>query len=456
MKKCIKNMILKTIAARIRKKTKLSKIQSYELAATLVNCFYSMNGLHFRRNKIYTDVMFNGLDWRHFSLTEEYLSKQIGTVKQLPRYREPIGLWYTINSEETYTDAPKIQNTDQITYYASGREPLLAVANYVAPERKVVLLPYFTCGTVFQPFLENNWKIIYYKVDTELRLDTKDVEALYEKYQPSIAVFMEYSGMDLTEEELQTIGKLKRSGCVTIVDRSQNHYSQQQHKEVDFYFCSLRKWYPCPDGGYLKRNGDIPLPPAPTDHNDVYATTCAAMMFANGLASKTKATQYLQLARFFRKVSSAYVCCQPVRERSMSEYSKAVYFQEKQKDSLYMQQRKANFEYISQRIEGFTSIRPVCSDKSRLTAPPFYFHIYADNRKRLCQYLTTKGIMSWIFWNKPKGFGTLDDDTEYIFAHIVPLPCDQRYCIGHMKALCNALEEYEKEFGTSTTPPSAT
>ena len=447
MKRCIKRMVLNLAARRIRKKTKLSKIQSCELAHTLINCFYSMNGLHFRRNKMYTDVMFHGLDWKNFSLTEAYLSKQIGPAKHLPHYREPIGQWYTIDSEETYTDAPKIQNTDRITYYASGREPLLAVANHVAPERKVVLLPYFTCGTVYQPFLENNWEIVYYKVSTELKMDTQDIESLYEKHKPSIAIFMEYSAMDLTGDELRTIGRLKQDGCVTIVDRSQNIYSECRHKEVDFYCGSLRKWYPCPDGAYLERNGEISLPPLPRDYNDVYATTCSAMMFANGLARKTKAEQYLKLARFFRKISSSYVCYQPVRERNMSEYSKAVYLQEKRKDSLYMQQRTANFEYIFRRIEGFTTVRPVCSDLSRFTSVPFYFHIYADDRQRLCRYLGAKGIMPWIYWHKPKGFGTLDAQTEYIFGHIVSLPCDQRYCIGHMKVLCDVLESYEREFG---------
>jgi selenocysteine lyase/cysteine desulfurase len=272
------------------------------------------------------------------------------------------------------------------------------VANHVAQARKIVLVPYFTCGTVFQPFWENGWETVYYKVTRDLKIDTQDVEALYEQYKPSIAIFMEYSGMDLTESELQTIGKLKQAGCVTIVDRSQNIYSTQYAKEVDFYCGSLRKWYCCPDGAYLQKNGDIPLPPVPDAavYNVVYATLCSVMMFTNALARKTNIKQYLDLASFFRKLSASYVRSQQVRTRNMSEYSKAVYLQEQNKDQTYMQRRSENFHYIYQRIASFSLMHPVCSDLSRFTSTPFYFHIYTRDRSDLSRFLTARGIATWV------------------------------------------------------------
>lgn len=443
----IKRIALRLVSHWIKRKTALSKIQSSELASSLVHTLYAINGLHFRRNQTLLRVMFDRINWKEFCLTEEQFHSELRSITYNKDYREPIGIWFTIDSEETYSGAPKIQNTDRVTYYASGREPFLAVANHISPERKVVLMPYFTCVTVHQPFNENGWKIVFYKVSKDLKIDTQDVELLYEQHKPAMAVFMEYSAMDLTEDELRVIGKLKRAGCVTVVDRSQNIYSETRSEEVDFYCGSLRKWFCCPDGAYLEKNGDISLPPVPNadDHNDVYATACAAMMFANGLARKRKIIQYRAMGFFFRKLSAAYVCGQPVRTRSMSEYAKAVYLQERSKDDVYIRRRKENFEYIFRRIEAFSTMCAVCSDFSRFNSVPLYFHIYTEDRSKLSKYLMTKGVATLINWNRPKCFGVLDEQTEYIFQHILSLPCDQRYTQDDMKIMCDALEAYELE-----------
>ncbi len=446
MKKKIKQMILRRFSAKIQKKTQLSPVQSDELAETLIRILSSMNGLRFWKNRLYLWAIY-GIDWKHFSFTEEKMRSLIGKPKYID-YQQRLGIWYTIDAEQDYRNAPQVQNSDRITYYASGREPLLAVANHVAPERKVVLLPYYTCGTVYQPFLENGWQIVSYRVTKDLKLDCRHVEEMYQEYKPSIAVFMEYSGKDLTAEELTTVGKLKQAGCVTIVDRAQNLYSERRSAAIDFYCGSLRKWYCIPDGGYLERNGEISMPPLPPEgvYNDVYATVCAAMMFLNGLARKTQVSQYQELAEFFRKVSTSYVCCQPVRLRNMSEYSKAVYLVEREKDGLYKQRRMENYRYIHQRIADFTMLRPMCGDLDRVTSTPFYFDIYARDRGHLSGYLRTKGIGSWVQWPKPGSLGELDEDTAFIFRHCLSLSCDQRYTLEDMKRLCDALEDYERTY----------
>lgn len=445
MKKFAKKIVMRRFSAKIEKKTKLSKVQSDELAETLIRILYGLNGLRFWRNRMYLRTVY-GIDWKRFSFTEETFQSLIGKPKYNPEYREPMGIWYTIDSEADYRDAPQVQNSDRITYYASGREPLLAVANHVAPERKVVLLPFYTCGTVFQPFLENGWEVVCYKVTRDLRIDIQNVLELYNIHKPSIAVFMEYGGKDLTREELDAVGKLKQAGCVTIVDRAQNLYSEKRDPEVDFYCGSLRKWYRFPDGGYLERNGEISMPPLPKEgiYNDVYATTCGAMMFLNSLARRTKVDQYRQLAEFFRKLSTSYVCCEPVRERNMSAYSKAVYLIERQNDEVYKQRRMENYRYIHSRIASFTLLRPICSDLARVTSTPFYYDIYARDRNHLSRYLSEKGIATWIQWAKPGCLGELDGDTAFIFRHCLSLPCDQRYTLEDMEKLCDALEAYEK------------
>lgn len=451
----IRIALVKLLTPLVSRKTGLSKLQSAELITCAVPFYCGANRLPFQWQRFLWRVLINKVDWKQFRLSEAQFSDKAKTVNLLKDYREPIGTWFTIDSENTYDGAAKIQNTDTVTFYASGREPLLALANQIGSEHKVVLMPYFTCSTVSQPFQENNWKIVYYKVSRELRIDTNHVEALYEEYKPSLAVFMEYSGMDLTREELQTIGRLKQRGCVTAVDRTQNIYSESRAQEIDFYFGSIRKWYCIPDGAYLERNGDIPLPPEPPKdtYNDVYTTLRAVSMFTMGMLRKTKAAHYAGISYFCSKLAAIYICQQPVRLRNMSEYSKAVYLLEQSQDSRYAQQRKDNFRYVFHRIRSHSRVRPVCDDLNSYPSAPMCVNVYADDRDALIRFLESNGISALIMWKKPYFLDMVDEETAYIFQHILSLPCDQRYSEEDMRVLCEVLEAYELERqGTSPMP----
>lgn len=430
----------------IRRKTSLTKVQSKELAVCLIPALYGFNGLKLRRNILFWRILFHVLDWKSFSLTEEKFLNAVGDATYDYDYQEPIGGFFTIDSEQNHMDTPKVQNTGERTYYASGREAFRAIADHISVERKVVLMPYYTCGTVYRAFSEAGWEIVYYRISKNLKIDKQNVESLYEMYRPTAAVFMEHCGMDFTDDELQTIDRLKRSRCITIVDRTQNIYSKAYSKAVDFYAGSLRKWFCCPDGAYLEKNGEIPLPPVPAEdaYNHVFTTLSSAAMFVNGLAQKTKVKKYIALGRFFRQLASAYSSSQPIRARNMSEYSKAVYFQERKKDGVYANRRKENWEYIYCRIAPFTTVRAACMDPKRLTSVPLFFHIYADDADELAAFLTGKGITTWRFL-LPKGFEAVDEQTMYLYQHTLLLPCDQRYGEGEMKKLCDMIEAYDIE-----------
>lgn len=449
IRKYISGTIARMYAFRIQKKTSLDRKQSVELARCLVPMLFVRKSLYFKQRKLFLKLLLQDFDWKNFCMTQEQFDKNWAFPTGRRGVGKSIGMWFTIDSEETCTDAPKVQNTERITYYASGREPFLAVAKYIAPKRKVVMMPHFICATVSQPFRENGWTIVYYKVKKDLKIDTAHMKAVFEKHKPSILIAMEYSGLDLTRDELETIGRIKDAGCVIIVDRTQNIYNEKQNREVDFYCGSLRKWFCCPDGAYLEKNGDIPLPPPPKAdaYNDVYATACAAMMFANGLALKTQNSQYLKLGWFFRKLSASYVCGNPVRERNMSEYSKAVYLQACGRKEQYIQIRKSNFQYIWDRISQFAAVRPACEQYDRYSSAPMCCLIYVDDRTKFSQYLDSKGITLWNYIPRASRLKKMDEETEWMFRHILSLPCDQRYTRDDMKELCDAIEEYERQNG---------
>ena len=99
----MKKVLLRQLSSKIQRKTKLSQIQSFELAETLLRILYGMNGVKVWKNRWYLQAVY-GIDWKNFSFTEEKMRRLIGRPKIDPQYREPMGLWYTIDSEADFRD----------------------------------------------------------------------------------------------------------------------------------------------------------------------------------------------------------------------------------------------------------------------------------------------------------------------------------------------------------------
>ena len=49
--------------------------------------------------------------------------------------------------------------------YSLCREALLVVARSLSSTNKIVLLPAYTCDTVYMPFKQEGWKCIYYSIN---------------------------------------------------------------------------------------------------------------------------------------------------------------------------------------------------------------------------------------------------------------------------------------------------
>lgn len=447
MKYIIKKLISKLITNSIKRKTKLSREQSTAIAECFLSVLYNKKSLSFRQFKFWFNLLFNETNWKEVIISEDWFRNKFLFTGQLEEYHEPIGCWFTIDADNNYVNKPLINNTKNIIFYSSGRECLLAIANMKQYKNKTVLLPAFTCETVCQPFAENGWKIIFYKIDLSLKIDRNHIETLCTKYEPSVAVFMEYCGMDLSSEDLNIISNIKQSGCLTIVDTTLNIYSTKRHQDVDFYYGSIRKWIPCPDGAYLEKNSTTSLPIAPknTENNEVLTTTCTIAMYANGLALKWRCKRFHSIAYYFRQLSLLYLDTQPVLERNMSNYSRAIFYQEQKNRLKYIESRIMNCKYIFNRIRSYKTMEPAFTDISRITCAPLYFHIYAKEKNSLVRYLEKNGIQTWSY-HMPQRLDAPDEQIRYIYEHTIFLPCDQRYNEIDMKLMCDVLEKYEKKY----------
>ena len=76
---------------------------------------------------------------------------------------------------------------------------------------------------------------------------------------------------------------------------------------------------------------------------------------------------------------------------------------------------------------------------------PLYCPIYIDGNKRdeIRKYMRQKNILLPVIWPKPQNImERICTDVQWIFDHILAIPCDQRYSSEDMESIVLGIKEY--------------
>lgn len=384
-------------------------------------------------------LLFFKISWKEFEPDYELFPKREYTI---PCDNSSIGRWYSVipQEEKKTEEKPDLPN---MKYFSIGREAINHILQINSFERKVALLPNFTCFTVLSPFLQGKWELCFYRYNKDMSVDTEYFYEVFQKEKPSLCIFQPLSGMGFLETEKELIAYARKNGCMTVVDQTQDTYNIRNDQNVDYYCGSLRKWYPFPDGSFLySEKYEIDGCDALRE-NFIYRTAMGLCMFAAHLKAAYNNPYFKYLYKFMWIFSTTYISNAEITTHTMSSYSRKILAEQDEKYNA--QRRIENFNYIYQGIAGLGKVKPVCSSIDRLTGVPLCFHVYADNRQRFSAYLSTKGIVTQLLWSKPPYISklTLDETSEYIYGHIVSLPCDQRFDVDDMKRMVDAIRAYD-------------
>ena len=93
-----------------------------------------------------------------------------------------------------------------------------------------------------------------------------------------------------------------------------------------------------------------------------------------------------------------------------------------------------------------SQLDPACEgDWRRRVSVPFAC-IGKGGRKELQQYLASKDIYATVIWGCPEEYKeTIDEDSKYVYDHILCFHVDQRYDETDMNRILNVLKEYYKK-----------
>ena len=323
--------------------------------------------------------------------------------------------------------------------YSLCREALYNLAISLSDTNNQVLIPAYTCQTVITPFKEAGWGCHFYSIQKNLRIDGDSLMAQCECFKPSLIIVHPFFGMDLNAQEVQLLRHLSNTTKI-VVDLTQCIFSKQNLPFVDYYLGSYRKWFPIPDGGYLRANKDLCPNNQPVTENTAFVSCQTDAMYLRGAYFANGDPNLKAISIRLNKMADAMVE-ERIGLHCMSTFSWSLKLQ--QDEERIQQIRNANYRYLFHHISESDRISLVCGDIHCVTTAPLYFTIYVDNRESLQQQLIEDRVYAPIIWPVEDEEVLISDDVKYIYEHILAIPCDQRYDERDMERIVKIINDYQ-------------
>lgn len=354
-----------------------------------------------------------------------------------------IGSFFSIcQCRDSVNTMHDVSDNKQVRQYSLCREALLEIARHYNTNNKRVIFPAYTCRSVFEPFIQEGWECRYFDVSKDLRIKVDSFVALFETFNPEVCIIHPYFGTDLTDEELQTLAYVKRRfGCLMVEDKTQCIFSSSVHEVFDVTVGSYRKWFSIPDGGFLRVERDLPklvIPDTDYPDNEPFVSLMSDAMYLRGTFLKSGDEEIKAIARRISALSLSKINGVIATHR-MSDYSLKLMHGFDTED--IQKRRMDNYIFLFDALKNSYRLKLVKESVAEIKSAPLYFPIYAKNRDIFQNALSKKSIFATALWQTSATPEMVSDsDVEYIFNHILVIPCDQRYDRTDMERVVDVIE----------------
>lgn len=319
-------------------------------------------------------------------------------------------------------------------YFDSGRSALRYLMNYlkqISGNEGLVLLPSYICDSVIDVFELKN--IRYYRIKKDLNIDIGSLEQAIDG-NVRIVYLMHYFGALQSLDILERILELKRNYGFTIIEDTTHSIFTNVNTIGDFCVCSLRKWFPIPNGGVLYTKQFIQNPQLKRKNS----VKCFEAMLLKHLFIE----EGLECNAMYRKKF--------VEEEEGLDEQKEVYGISTISEQLLKcfsistlcLQRQENYHKVS-RFLSKNGVTPMIQLEggTALCCP-----IYVENRDELKKFLMEHKIYCATHWPISEKIDNMwKKEAEEMSNHMISLPIDQRYKEQEIAYLEGILELYWKE-----------
>lgn len=319
---------------------------------------------------------------------------------------------------------------EKAVYTDSGRSAIRLLLPQL--KKRKILMPAYICKSVIDCF-HDDFVIEFYQLDDKLQINLEDLK-LKLNQDVSVVYVMHYFGMLQGKEQLTYIMEQKKEYGYVIIEDTTHCLLTVKKTIGDFQVCSLRKWFPIPDGGVLYGNHLKDHYQLKEEKDDAGKVTEA--MILKNLYIK----EGIDCNNAYRKIFMN-------AERKLDD-QKEIYhlstFSEVLLECINTKQicerRKNNWNYLYGKLAG-TGIVPMFHIEAEYFIP-FAFPVLVENRDDFRAYLIKNQVYCAIHWEMETEQQKGIKENIRLSEHILSLPIDQRYTKEHMEYLVETIQNY--------------
>lgn len=319
--------------------------------------------------------------------------------------------------------------------FRSGRDAMKALARTAG--RRRVLLPALCCESMLVPFARNDYELVFYRLQEDLRGDERDV--LNRLRDGDIFLYLSYFGIrpfsDTFLENLRTSGR----DLLLVEDRTQDLIAPRPACgfQPDAMVASLRKWAALPEGGVLQ----TALAPCPAGEDSAFGDLCRKAQGEKDryLADWVSARKQAFLAQFHEAETLLDEGGEPVAMSAEYRGTAA----NLDFGAIYAARRR-NLLHLKARLEPLSAAGRLRFLSDSPADSTLYLPILLEDRDRVQRAMAEEKIYCPVIWPQPAETAGVCPVSCAVTKHMLALPVDQRYREAEMDFFADTLEKILK------------
>lgn len=295
-----------------------------------------------------------------------------------------------------------------------------------------VLLPEYICDSVIEAFSGN--KINYYRLKKDLTIDLDDLGSKINN-ETSVVFIMHYFGALQPKGILDQIKDMKSKNDFIVIEDTTHSFFSQMQTIGDYCICSLRKWFPIPDGGVIYSQNSLDFCMYEKLEVNRNIDKAYGMLLKTLYLDKKMDANLLYRKIFVETESEFDKSCQIKKISNFSKYLLNCY-----DISHLMTKRKDNYAQLLKEVELMGLKTSVRIEKDWC---PFVLTISLTGRDKFREYLIRNKIYCAVHWPLNETPLYENSSARKRASRMISLPIDQRYGDREMKYLIAVLKRYD-------------
>lgn len=338
---------------------------------------------------------------------------------------------YVINNNASSNDFCFISDDEQ--HLSTCRSCLSFLAEQYT--KRTIVVPFYTCSTVVDPFIEKGWKVIPYQIDRNLKIVWDKLIDIVLSESPSLILFHSYFGFQTINDNPECINWIKNRGIDIINDTTCSLLSTFSRIKSDYCVGSIRKWFPIPDGALLQ---GINIPSIESYNKDLEKAKLDAFVTKAKYLSGASIDKNDMLEKFTHATHLIDMASVPYTIAPTSR----IFLSKENVDSVRVLRRN-NYNRLYHHIDSIEGIFLPLKEADFNTVP-YLLPIIVNDRSELQKYLAINGVYATILWTKPLQFMNIKDENS-IYESILCFPINQCYGLSDMDRIGLLLNNYYNE-----------